>query len=116
MTLDELQTHVWEQLPTVPRTLGGRRIVNRIVRRAVKGWPIPVLEQCDASATQVVAKHYTKTVERAVKHEYGMGIILTLVLSALVSEVVKILVRWWLERQENREAMRAIASEIGHHD
>jgi len=25
-------------------------------------------------------------------------------------------VRWWLERQENREAMRAIASEIGHHD
>ncbi len=39
MTLDELQAHVWEQLPTVPRTLGGRRIVNRIVRRAVKGWP-----------------------------------------------------------------------------
>ena len=48
MNLDQLQTHVWEQLPTVPRTLGGRRIVNRIVRRAVKGWPIPVLEQCDA--------------------------------------------------------------------
>jgi len=116
MTLDQLQSHVWEQLPTVPRTLGGRRIVNRIVRRAVKGWPIPVLEQCDAGETQVVAHHYTKTVERAVKHEYGMGIILTLVLSALVSEVVKILVRWWLERQENREAMRTLASEIGHHD
>ena len=116
MSLDELQNHVWEQLPSIPRTLGGRRIVNRIVRRAVKGWPIVVLRQCDAALTQVVAKHYTKTVERAVKHEYGMGIILTLVLSALVSEVVKVLVRWWLERQENRDAMRTLAREMLHHD
>ena len=116
MTLDELQSHVWSQLPAVPRTLGGRRIVNRIVARAVRGWPVPVLEQCDAGETQVVAQHYTKTVERAVRHEYGMGILLTLVLSALVSEVVKILVRWWLERSENREAMRQMSSEARHHD
>ena len=35
-----------------------------------------------------------------------MGIILTLILSALISEAVKILLRWWLERRENREAMQ----------
>jgi Na+-driven multidrug efflux pump len=96
--------------------LGGRRIVNRIVARAVMGWPIPVLEQCDAGETQIVAQHYTKSVERAVKAEYGMGILLTLVLSALVSEVVKILVRWWLESRENKEAMRLLTSEARHHD
>lgn len=116
MTLDQLQSHVWDRLPSVPRTLGGRRIVNRIVARAVMGWPIPVLEQCDAGETAIVAQHYTKSVERAVKAEYGMGILLTLVLSALVSEVVKILVRWWLERQENRDAMRLLTSEARHHD
>ena len=116
MTLDELQAYVWEQLPSIPRTLGGRRIVNRIVSRAVRGWPIPVLEQCDAGETQVVAHHYTRTLERQVKQEYGMGILLTLVLSALVSEVVKALVRWWMERQENRDAMRQIAGEMRHHD
>lgn len=116
MTLDELQAHVWDRLPTVPRTLGGRRIANRIVARAVARWPIPVLEQCDAGETQVVAQHYTKSLERQARQEFGMGILLTLVLSALVSEVVKILVRWWLESRENKDAMRLLTSEARHHD
>jgi hypothetical protein len=37
-----------------------------------------------------------------------MGIILTLVLSALISEIVKILIRWWLDSRENRAAMQAM--------
>jgi len=116
MTLSDLQTHVWDRLPTLQRTLAGRRIVSRIVTSAVRGWPIQVLEQCDAGETQVVAKHYTKQVERMTRREYGMGIILTLVLGALVQEVVKILVKWWLERQENRDSMRLLASEARDHD
>ena len=116
MTLDSMQGYVWDRLPTVPRSLGGRRIVNRIVARAVRKWPIPVIEQCDAAETQVVAKHYTKSVERAIKAEYGMGILLTLVLGALVQEVIKVLVRWWLERDENRTAMRLLTREARHHD
>ena len=55
MTLSDLQTHVWDRLPTLQRTLAGRRIVSRIVTSVVRGWPIPVLEQCDAGETQVVA-------------------------------------------------------------
>jgi hypothetical protein len=45
-----------------------------------------------------------------------MGIILTLVLGALVQEVVKILIRWWLERQENQSSMRLLVRESRHHD
>ena len=45
-----------------------------------------------------------------------MGIILTLVLGALVQEVVKLLVQWWLARQENRTQMRLLAREARHHD
>lgn len=112
MTLSELDAYVWDRLPSVPRTLGGRRIASRIVRRAVRGWPIPVLEQCDDGETQVVGRHYTKSIERQVRQqEVGMGIILTLVLGALVQEVVKILIRWWLERSEHRNEMRLLVRE-----
>jgi hypothetical protein len=38
------------------------------------------------------------------------------VLSALISEVVKILVRWWLERKENQADMRTLVRESKHHD
>lgn len=116
MTLNGLQSHVWDRLPTVPRTIGGRRIVNRIVARAVRGWPIPVLEQCDAGEAAIVGKHMAKGLERQARQEFGMSIILTLVLGALVQEVVKILIRWWLERDENRNAMRLMAREARHHD
>lgn len=114
MTLDGIEKHVWDRLPTLNRTVAGRRIVNRITRQALRNWPIPVLEQCDEGQTQIVAKHYTKSVERAVKQDIKMGIILTLVLSALISEVVKILVRWWLSTGENRQAMRLLAREVRH--
>lgn len=116
MTLDELQERVWQQLPSITRTLAGRAIAGRIVRRAVRGWPVPVLEQCDEGETQVVGTHYARSLERSVRGEMQMGIILTLVLSALVSEIVKALVRWWLENHANRNAMRLLIREIRNHD
>lgn len=116
MTLDELQAHVWDRLPTLQRSLAGRRITGRIVTRAVRNWPVPVLEQCDAAESAVVGHHMAKAIHRQVSHEVGMGIILTLVLGALVQEVVKILIRWWLERRENQASMRLLVRECRHHD
>ena len=116
MTIHDLEAYVWERLPSMRRTLAGRRAVGRVVRRAVRTWPVPVLEQCNADETEVVGKQLAKNIERNMRHEVGMGIILTLVLSALISEVVKILVRWWLERQEHRADMRTLVRESKHHD
>ena len=113
MTLAELQADTYDAMPTVQRTLAGRFVCNRIVRRAVAGWPVPVLEQCDDAQAAVVGKYEARRVERQIRQEMGMGIILTLVLSALVSEVVKYLIRRWLE---NREEMRALVGEVRHHD
>jgi hypothetical protein len=110
MTLTDLETHVWDRLPTLQR-VAGRRIANRVVRRAASGWPIPVLEQCDDAEAAVVAKYYTRTVERAVRADMQMGFFTLLIFSALVQEVVKILVRWWMEKSENRSQMRLIAKE-----
>ena len=116
MTIQDLESHVWERLPRLQRTLAGRHIVGRVVRRAVRTWPVPVLEQCDAGEAEVVGVHLARSLERQARQEFGMGIILTLVLSALISEVVKILVRWWLERQENQADMRVLVRESKHHD
>ena len=111
MSLDAIQSHVWDNLPMVNRTIVGRRAVRRIVSRAVANWPSVVLQQCDAQQTDVVAYHYTKSVLRQARQEYGMGILAMLVLGALVQEIVKLLVAWWLDSRENREAMMAASTE-----
>lgn len=111
MTLAEVQESVWQELPSVRRHLVGRRLVDRIVSRAVRGWPVPVLEQCDAGEADIVGTHMARSLERAVRQEVGMGIILTLVLSAVISEIVKALIRRWME---NRQAMRQLVGEVRH--
>ena len=116
MTIHDLDSYVWERLPRLQRTLAGRYIVGRVVRRAVRTWPVPVLEQCNAGEAEVVGVHLARSLERQARQEFGVGILLTLVLSAVISEVVKILVRWWLERQENQADMRVLVREASHHD
>lgn len=103
MTRNELADYVYSELPWRLR-IAGRDVVGRVVDDAVRIWPVPVLRQCDAGEAQVVGSFLARSLKRR-QQQYGMGIILTLILSALISEAVKILLRWWLERRENREAM-----------
>jgi hypothetical protein len=105
MTLEELIADVWDSLPMRKHLLGRER-VGRIVERALKEWPIPVLYQCDAQQTQVVAKHFAKRLERQ-EREYGMGFIASIILAAIISEIVKKIVQRWLDnRAEMLEAMQ----------
>jgi len=105
MTRDELDAYVWSQL-SVRKHAAGRRVVSRIVADAVRDWPSAAMERSDRGEVQAFGNIYAKSLAR--RGNYGMGIILTLVLSALVSEVVKALIRWWLESRENRAAMQAM--------
>jgi hypothetical protein len=41
-----------------------------------------------------------------------MGVILTLVLSALLSEIVKAVLRWWLQSARNRALMLGWQTEM----
>jgi hypothetical protein len=74
---------------------------------------VPVLAQCDAAQANVVGTYYTRTITRQARQEYGMGIILSLILGALVQEIIKLLVAWWID---NRSEMVAIVRECGHDD
>jgi hypothetical protein len=105
MTRDELVADVWDSLPMRKHLLGRER-VGRIVERALREWPIPVLYQCDAKQTEVVAKHFARRLERQ-EREYGMGFLASIILAAIISEIVKILIRRWLEnRSEMMEAVK----------
>jgi hypothetical protein len=105
MTRDELDAYVWSQL-SVRKHAAGRRVVSRIVADAVRDWPSAAMARSDHGEVQAFGSIYAKSLAR--RGNYGMGIILTLVLSALISEVVKILIRWWLEGRDNRAAMQAM--------
>jgi len=105
MTREEFQSEVWESLPARKHLLGRRR-VDAIVARALKDWPVAVLYQCDPQQTAVVGQHLAKSIERQERAEYGMGFIASIILAAIISEIVKILIRRWLEnRVEMLEAL-----------
>jgi hypothetical protein len=95
-TLEQLQAHVWQRL-SLQKHAAGRRMVDRITRRAVRQWPVPVLQQCDAAQADVVGTYFTRTITRQTRQEYGMGIILSLILGALVQEIIKLLIAWWMD-------------------
>jgi UbiD family decarboxylase len=105
MTREELTADVWDSLPMRKHLLGRER-VGRIVERALKEWPIPVLYQCDAGQTQIVAKHFARRLERQ-EREYGLGFLASIILAAIISEIVKKIVQKWLDnRGEMLEAMQ----------
>jgi hypothetical protein len=105
MTRDELTADVWDSLPMRKHLLGRER-VGRIVERALREWPIPVLYQCDAGQTQIVAKHFARRLERQ-ERKYGMGFLASIILAAIISEIVKKIVQRWLDnRGEMLEAMQ----------
>lgn len=104
MTQDELNDYVWSQLPA-RKYLVGRRRIDALVTRSVRSWPVAVLRQCDYDEAQVVGVYMERSLKRYADAEFGMGIILTIVLGALISELVKILLRWWLENDTHKRIM-----------
>ena len=111
MTRADLEQHIWDRLPPFRRALAGKAFVATAVATAARNWPAEVLLQCDAGQSEVVGKHFTKTVERSVRQQYGMGLIFTLILATLIQEIVKLMLHWWLASTENRSAMLGIMRE-----
>ena len=51
-------------------------------------------------------------VERTERANYQMGIVLTLILSALLSEIIKAIFAWWRESASNRVLLVGWQSEM----
>ena len=112
MSYPELQEHVWSRL-SLRKRLAGRSNCDRILRRLVRSLPLGMVGASNQVEQDRLAKHTAAAVVRQEKHNnVTMGIILTIILSALVSEMVKVLLAWWRSRSENQVLLRGYQQEI----
>ena len=110
MNFEALQEHVWERLG--PRKwVAGRKQVRDLVRLAVETWEPDNLVHCKNEREQQV---YGLAISGNVKRLYHacsgysdaeFGFLWTIVLSAVVSAIVQILVKWWFSETSHRVLM-----------
>lgn len=101
MSVEDLEAYVWSDLPAM-KYLAGRRLVARLTRRCAKRFPGPVIAEASPEGQARVMQEIHRAVERTERANYRMGIVLTLILSALLSEIIKAILAWWLKSASNR--------------
>lgn len=101
MSVTDLEEYVWSNM-TAMRFLAGRRLVARLTRRCAKRLPCGVMAEANADGQQQVMSDICRDVERIERANYQMGVILTLILSALLTEIVKAIFQWWRASASNR--------------
>lgn len=112
MSYSELQEHIWSQL-SLRKRLAGRAACDRILRRAVRVLPTGMMSQSNPTEQNRLMKQTAADIVRHERHNnVTMGIFLTIILSALVSEVVKLLIAWWRSRSENQVLLRGYQLEM----
>ena len=112
MSYSELQEHIWSQL-SLRKRLAGRAACDRILRRAVRVLPTGMMSQSNPTEQNRLMRQTQADIVRHERHNnVTMGILLTIILSALVSEVVKLLISWWRSRSENQVLLRGYQMEM----
>lgn len=100
MSRTALEQHVWDKLS--PRKFAAGRVrVSRITKRVIRRWNYTPDAESIASNVDLDERHDTK-----------MGILLSFVLSALVSEIVRLIVAWWRDSHANRCLLMAYQREL----
>ena len=117
MTLDDLHEHVWRRLG--PRKfIAGRQQVRDLVQLCVETWEPDKLQHCQTEREQQV---YGLAVSGNVKRLYHacsgysdaeFGFLWTIVLSAIVSAIVQIIVKWWFSKGSHRVLMEGWKQEL----
>ena len=112
MSYAELQEHIWSQL-SLRKRLAGRAACDRILRRAVRVLPTGMMSQSNPTEQNRLMRQTQSDIVRHERHNnVTMGILLTIILSALVSEIVKLLIAWWRARSENQILLRGYQQEM----
>jgi hypothetical protein len=102
MSVQGLQEHVWENLDSRRHAVGRAR-VYRLTRRIIARWPDGPPES---------GAEFSAAVKSEERREYGMGIILSLFLGAIIQEIVRLLVQWWAKSAANRLLMAGYKKEL----
>ena len=94
MSIEDLEAHVWSRL-SLRKHIAGRDTVGRLVRRVVRRWPSVLMHDSAPGNQAIVMEGMRLSIERNERSNVQMGILLTIILSALISEVLKAILAWW---------------------
>lgn len=107
MTLEEFQDDVWRRLG--PRKhMAGRGTVRDLVQLTIEQWDGEMLGYCESERERsVVAANIVANVRRMYHAVSGysdaeFGFLWAIILSAVVSAIVQLIIKWWFERASNR--------------
>ena len=110
MTYQGLEAHVWETLG--PRKwIAGRKQVLDLTRLCVEAWEPDKLVHCRSPREQAVYGLAVSGNVRRMYHAFSgysdaeFGFLWTVVLSAIVSAIVQILIKWWFSEASHRVLM-----------
>lgn len=106
----DIQDMVWDRLG-FRKYAAGREAVNDLVSVGIQEWPADrLVGAVSGSTAEILAMDQLKdAMRRHIQlthgHEPRFGFIWTIILAAVISEIVKILLAWWWNNRQNQESM-----------
>jgi hypothetical protein len=104
-----LEEDLWRQLGP-QKYMVGRRVVRRATAELVRNWPLRQY-LADHVQDEAVSRLKRSAIASAAAEDKRYGFFWTLILSAVIGQLVRLLLEWWLEKDENKtslEMMRAM--------
>jgi len=98
----EFEDWVWRRLPA-SKFIAGRRRVLDLVPSAIDLWSDDMAQATDESHASFT--FMADSLRYTVRTRYAndrFGTILIIILSALIGELVRLLIQWWLSRDSHR--------------
>lgn len=106
-----LKEYLWGRLGARKRMVG-RGVVDRATESLIQKWPFTYTgdEEPPGADDPAFSRLKAEVIEELHKYEGApqYGFIWAIVLSAVVSQLVKLLIEWWLKRRENRIALQCM--------
>ena len=101
MPRKDLESHVWQRL-SARKHFVGRRICDRLTRRTIRAWDHDV-----PRLTRIEDQVFSEA-----RQEMGLGIIAAWLLSALLSEIVRLVWEWFTSSEANRGLLYVYQGEM----
>lgn len=117
MNLAQLQSHVWRHAP-LGKFMCGRQTIDDLVQLTVENWETEYMNSArDWQSRRAVCDSILASVKRGHQLASGKdtteyGFVWSFLLQMLAAAVIEIVLKWWLERPNNRVWLVAMKSEL----
>lgn len=108
-TLSQFRRDIWEALPEKKHMAGKEKIFD-VVSILIQEWPDEDFDSSKKNKAKSIrtALRLNRTVKRQMHLMYGeeeFGFLWALALNVLVSMIIRMILDWWMKRDENRQLL-----------